>query len=179
MTRIDRLELVVRNLADRVLGEEYTFDAIAEQEAAEQGVAYVPVAQAPAVPDVSEALAPLAERLAALESARAPVASELPDLSPILEAITHLADRVAAVEQNAPSVEPSAFDPEPLVLHIAALQDRHAALSKQVMAIETYLQEILQHVEDHAQKLAAHRQELDVIETFPAFETEGAKRKAG
>jgi hypothetical protein len=177
MTRIDRLELVVRNLADRVLGEEYTFDAIAEQEAAEQGVAYVPVAQAPATPDVSEALAPIVERLAALESA--PVASELPDLSPILDAITHLADRVAAVELSPQSAEPQAFDPEPLVLHIAALQDRHAALAKQVMAIETYLQEILQHVEDHAQKLAAHRQELDVIETFPAFETEGAKRKAG
>jgi hypothetical protein len=110
------------------------------------------------------------------------------DLQPILDALDHLAGRVAAVEQ-APASErqtqsdgvavSEAFDPEPLVMHIAALQDRHAALAKQVMAIETYLQEILQHVEDHAQKLAAHRQELDVIETFPAFETEGAKRKAG
>ncbi|WBT40177.1 hypothetical protein [Hyphomicrobium sp. DMF-1] len=44
MTRLDRLELVVRSLADRVLGEEYTFDAIAEQEAAEQGVSFSPPA---------------------------------------------------------------------------------------------------------------------------------------
>jgi len=75
MSRLDRLELVVRNLADRVLGEKYTFDAIAEQEAAEQGVAFVPPVEVPAPqPGL--------------------------DLSPILEAIENLSQRVAAVEQR-------------------------------------------------------------------------------
>lgn len=63
MTRLDRLELVVRSLADRVLGEEYTFDAIAEQEAAEQGVAFTP--SAPAVPAFDPA--PILAELAVLQ----------------------------------------------------------------------------------------------------------------
>lgn len=86
MNRLERLELVVRNLADRILGEEYTFDAIAEQEAAEQGVAYVapePTAQALDLSPIFEAIEDLSRRIAMLESR--PVAQKTPgvDLAPI------------------------------------------------------------------------------------------------
>jgi predicted ribosome quality control (RQC) complex YloA/Tae2 family protein len=70
MSRLDRLELVVRNLADRILGEEITFDAIAEQEAAEQGVAYVPpAALAPTeqTGDIEKQLAELRDKIAAFD----------------------------------------------------------------------------------------------------------------
>lgn len=118
MSRLDRLELVVRHLTDRVLGEDYTFDAIAEQEAAEQGVTYTP--PAPAVPDVSEALAPLIERLAALELR--PVSQDAPDLSPILEAISDLSQRIAALEQDT----------------------RLETIGKHLITQERYIQEIIQ-----------------------------------
>jgi hypothetical protein len=93
MTRLDRLELVVRNLADRILGEEITFDAIAEQEAAEQGVAYVAPPQEPAT-DTS-ALSAIEARLADIE-ARALVASP-PDLP---QASLDLRARVEALERR-------------------------------------------------------------------------------
>ena len=75
MTRIERLELAVQHLSERVLGEGVRFEEIAEQEAAEQGVAYTPP---PAAPD----LEPLLERVAALEQRPDPVPAEFPAIPP-------------------------------------------------------------------------------------------------
>lgn len=75
MTRIERLELAVQHLSERVLGEGVRFEEIAEQEAQEQGVAYTPP---PAAPD----LEPLLERVAALEQRPIPVPPEFPAIPP-------------------------------------------------------------------------------------------------
>lgn len=85
MSRIARLELVVRNLADRILGETITFDEIAEQEAAEQGVAYTPpAAQAQGIdPDV---LALIEERLKESPSQPVVPTAELDELRERLSA---------------------------------------------------------------------------------------------
>jgi 16S rRNA A1518/A1519 N6-dimethyltransferase RsmA/KsgA/DIM1 with predicted DNA glycosylase/AP lyase activity len=88
MSRLDRLELVVRNLADRILGEKITFDQIAEKEAEAQGVVYVPPAAAAPAPD----LEPLLARLTALEERPAPV--PVPDLEQKVSALTkHVIDQ--------------------------------------------------------------------------------------
>lgn len=75
MTRIERLELAVQHLSERVLGEGVRFEEIAEQEAQEQGVPYTPP---PAAPD----LEPLLERVAALEQRPIPVPPEFPAIPP-------------------------------------------------------------------------------------------------
>jgi uncharacterized membrane protein YccC len=75
VTRIERLELAVQHLSERVLGEGVRFEEIAEQEAQEQGVAYTPP---PAAPD----LEPLLERVAALEQRPIPVPPEFPAIPP-------------------------------------------------------------------------------------------------
>lgn len=93
--RLDRLELVVRNLAKRILGEDVTFDQIAEKEAEAQGVVYVPPAAAAPAPDLEPVLA----RLTALEERPAPVPPDPIDVSPLLEAIAHMSKRIADQER--------------------------------------------------------------------------------
>jgi hypothetical protein len=66
MSRIDRLELVVQHLSERILGEGITFDQIAEQEAAEQGVTYTPPVSQPQGAD-PEVLSALEEKLREIE----------------------------------------------------------------------------------------------------------------
>jgi chromosome segregation ATPase len=92
MSRIDRLELVVRNLADRILGEQITFDQIAEQEAAEQGVAYTP--PAPQVQNTDpEVLSAIEEKLREIADSYAPT-----DTAPLHAEIANLRDRVSAAD---------------------------------------------------------------------------------
>lgn len=134
MSRLDRLELVVKHLSDRILGEEITFDQIAEKEAAEQGVVYVPPPpQAPA-PDLD----PLLERISALESRPAPVPTEFPDLAPVLDAISHLSGRIADLEARpvAITMEPDARIPD--------LEAKIATLAKHLIEQETAMQRVMQ-----------------------------------
>jgi hypothetical protein len=125
MTEIEELKLVVRHLAGRILGEEITFAAIAEQEAAEQGVAYMPppavdanqisaidarvneiVAGAIAASafdpaPIQAAIGDLAGRIDAIELRPA----ERVDISPVLDGLANLAERVAALEQPVPPLD--------------------------------------------------------------------------
>jgi hypothetical protein len=92
MSRIDRLELVVRNLADRILGEQITFDQIAEQEAAEQGVAYTPpVAQVQSADP--EVLSAIEEKLREIADSYAPT-----DTAPLHAEVADLKERVSAAD---------------------------------------------------------------------------------
>jgi hypothetical protein len=95
MTRLDRLELVVRSLADRVLGEEYTFDAIAEQEAAEQGVAFTPPATAVPAFDPAPILAELAALQDRVTSLGKLVMAHERDLQAILQTEVMVEDKRA------------------------------------------------------------------------------------
>lgn len=94
MSRIDRLELVVQHLSERILGEGVTFDQIAEQEAAEQGVVYTPPApQAPSFdPDV----------LPAIESKLREIADNYApfDPSPLHAEIAELKERISAADRR-------------------------------------------------------------------------------
>lgn len=123
MNRIDRLELVVRNLADRILGEEYTFDAIAEQEAAEQGVAYVPPPAAPAPPL---------------------------DLGPILDAIENISGRIAALEQRPAGDGAPAIDLEPIITFCDGLSKRLLDLETEMQG---NLQRTADLLDSHAKQL--------------------------
>lgn len=153
MTRLDRIELVLRSLADRILGEEITFDAIAEQEAAEQGLAYVapsaPVAEPVDVAPVLDAIATLSERVAVLEQRPA----EQVDLTPALDGLANLSERVAAIEQvciqegSAP-VAVETFDPAPLHAEIEALQSKLSTKDAQHIKQERLLQTMAQVVDD-------------------------------
>lgn len=153
MTRIDRLELVVRSLADRILGEEITFDAIAEQEAAEQGVAYVapsaPAAEPVDVAPVLEAIESLSERVAALEQRP----GEQVDITPVLDGLANLSERIAVLEQvsiqegSAP-VAGEMFDPAPLHAEIEALQSKLSTKDAQHIKQERLLQTMAQVVDD-------------------------------
>jgi hypothetical protein len=91
MSRIERLELVVRSLADRILGEKITFDQIAEQEAAEQGVVYTPpTPQSNVDPDVLPAIE---AKLKEIADNYAPF-----DAAPLHAEIEELKQRVSAAD---------------------------------------------------------------------------------
>lgn len=156
--RLDRLELVVRRLADRILGEELTFDAIAEAEASEQGVAFVPPPAASQVSD--ECLASLEERISALESRPLPVPQQSQDVSPLLEAIANVSGRIAALEK----IE---FPPD--------LSAELEKLKAQVMEQERVIQALLQASEDSRAKLDKNERTI----TFIMREGQAADRKAG
>lgn len=128
MTRIARLELVVRSLADRILGEEVTFDAIAEQEAAEHGVPYV----APAEPvDMTPVLDALSGRIAALEQ------------RPVEQVQVPVQANVEPVPCQCET-----FDPAPLNNEIAALRSAVSAKDGQLIQQERLLQAMAQVVDD-------------------------------
>jgi len=137
MSRVDRLELVVSQLAKRILGEDVTFDQIAEKEAAAQGVAYVPPTAAPA-PDLD----PLLDRIAALEQRPASVPPAFPDLTPVLEAISHLSKRIADLEARPVSItmEPDERIPE--------LEAKCATLAKHLIEQEASMQRVMQAASD-------------------------------
>lgn len=103
MSRLDRLELVVRNITDRVLGEEYTFDAIAAQEAEEQGVVYTPP---PAVPiqvdsfDPAPLLAEIAEIKKRLSAADSRNIQQEKMLQTVIQAADALLQRIQAADQR-------------------------------------------------------------------------------
>lgn len=126
MSRLDRLELVVARLAKRILGEDVTFDQIAEKEAEAQGVVYVPPAAAAPAPDLEPVLA----RLTALEERPAPVPPDPIDVSPLLEAIAHMSKRIADLEARPVAV------PD--------LEQKVSALTKHVIDQERILQAMLQ-----------------------------------
>lgn len=137
MTRIERLELALQHLSERILGEGITLDAIAEREADEQGVVYTPPPAQPA-PD----LEPLIERIAALESRPAPVPQEFPDLTPVLEAISHLAKRVSDLESRPVNITME-LDPR-----IPDLEAKCATLARHLIEQETAMQKVMQAASD-------------------------------
>lgn len=96
MTRIERLELAVQHLSERVLGEGVRFEAIAEQEAAEQGVAYTPPAAVPEVDHEAIVEAVLARILPAI----APEAPPPFDPGPLLSEIEALKGRLAGADRR-------------------------------------------------------------------------------
>lgn len=116
MTRIERLELAVQHLSERVLGEGVRFEEIAEQEAQEQGVPYTPP---PAAPDLEPLLEPLLERVAALEQRPIPVPPEFPAIPP-------------------------AYDDAPLRAEIEALRGALAAADRRHVEQERALQTVIQ-----------------------------------
>lgn len=99
MTRIERLELAVQHLSERVLGEGVRFEAIAEQEAAEQGVAYTPPAAVPEVDHEAIVEAVLA-RIPTPLPAIAPEAPPPFDPGPLLSEIEALKGRLAAADRR-------------------------------------------------------------------------------
>jgi hypothetical protein len=125
MTRIARLELVVRTLADRILGEEVTFDAIAEQEAAEHGVPYVAPAAEPV--DLAPVLDVLSGRIAALEQRPVEQVQSSPELVPC---------------------QCQTFDLAPLNDEIATLRSTVSAKDAQLIKQERLLQAMAQVVDD-------------------------------
>lgn len=136
MSRVDRLELVVAKLAKRILGEDLTFDQIAEKEAAEQGVSYTPPASVAPAPEVSEIVAKVLENLAA-----APAPSP-PDVSPLLDAISHLANRVADLEGRPVNIT---MEPDP---RVPDLEAKVATLARHLIEQEAAMQRLLQSASD-------------------------------
>lgn len=136
MTRIARLELVVRTLADRILGEEVTFDAIAEQEAAEHGVPYVAPAAEPV--DMTPVLDALSGRIAALEQ------------RPVEQVQVPVQANIEPVPCQCET-----FDPAPFVEEIRKLQSALSAKDAQLVKQERFLQVLAQSVDDANEKLEA------------------------
>lgn len=99
MSRISRLELVVANLAKRILGDELTFDQIAEAEADAQGVAYTPPAPIVQEVDTEAIVQEVLARVPKPEPVAVPAPAEI-DVSPLYAELAELKERLSAVDRR-------------------------------------------------------------------------------